>query len=177
MTVQPPATSSARTLFLYIPVTRLVILSIASGGLYEAYWIYKNWQYIKRRKNLKIKPFWRGVFGVLFCFALLRRIHGDDEARAVLIPRFAPGLLAVGWILSTILANILGRVPGSSFTVIALLMPSFLFFVPVQAYVNSVVRKQNPNASYYGWSTGHILCLIIGIIGWMSVLVAAIKPV
>ena len=37
------------SLFLHIPIARLILLSIASAGLYELYWIYKNWWYIKQR--------------------------------------------------------------------------------------------------------------------------------
>ena len=64
-------THTPRPLFLHIPVPRLILLSIASCGLYEAYWIYKNWRYIKERDGLNIRPFWRGVFaGHIVCLVL-----------------------------------------------------------------------------------------------------------
>ena len=83
-------TQTTGPLFLHIPVSRLILLSIGSCGLYEAYWIYKNWRYIKERDKLNIRPFWRGVFGIFFCHSLLRRIHEDKEARAVAEPAFSP---------------------------------------------------------------------------------------
>lgn len=79
-------------LFLYIPVSRLIILSIVSMSLYEAYWVYKNWRYIKERDGLDIRPFWRGWFGVFFCHSLLRRIHEDGQARACVQPSFCKRL-------------------------------------------------------------------------------------
>jgi hypothetical protein len=153
-------------LFLYIPPARLILLSIVSLSIYEAYWIYKNWRYVKERDRLDIQPFWRGVFGVFFCHSLLRRIHADEQARAVEVPTFSPGGLATGWVILLLIANLVGRLPGTAASVIAAFIPSFLCLVPVQNYVNAVTEKRNPGQPYYGWSSGHIVCLVIGIIVW-----------
>lgn len=157
-------------LFLYIPASRLIWLSILSFSLYEAYWIYKNWRYIKERDGLNIKPFWRGIFGIFFCHALLRRIHGDREARAVEAPSFSPGALATGWIVLIIVANLVSRAPSIAASMFAAFIPSFLCFVPVQNYINSVSEKRNPGQTYYGWSSGHIVCLVLGILVWALLL-------
>lgn len=155
------------TLFLYIPVARLILLSIASCGLYEAYWIYKNWWFIKEREGLNIRPFWRGIFGILFCHSLLKKIHEDTEARAVLEPAFSPGGLAIGFIILAISGNLLARGPGVITSIIAFVMPSYLCLVPVQNYINSVCEKQSENTNYYGWSAGHVVCLVLGLIFWV----------
>ena len=76
-------------LFLHISVARLILLSIASFGIYEAYWVYKNWKYINERGRLGIRPFWRGVFSLFFCHSLLRRIQEDNDARALIEPSFS----------------------------------------------------------------------------------------
>ena len=125
-------TPATKPLFLHISVGRLILLSIASGGLYEAYWIYKNWRYIKERDGLKIRPFWRGIFGIFFCHSLLKRIHDDSEAGAIQKPTFSPRGLATGWVILMILANLIGRAPGALASVIAFVMPSYLCFMPVQ---------------------------------------------
>jgi hypothetical protein len=159
-------TQTPGPLFLHIPVPRLILLSIASCGLYEAYWIYKNWRYIKERDGLDIRPFWRGVFGIFFCHSLLRRIHEDKEARAVAEPAFSPNALATGFVVLVILANLIGRAPSAIASIIAFVMPSYLCLMPVQNYVNSVSQKRSPNSGYYGWSAGHIVCLVLGLIVW-----------
>ena len=41
-------------LFLFIPVWRLILMSILTSGIYEAYWIYKNWKFVKMRDGLEI---------------------------------------------------------------------------------------------------------------------------
>jgi hypothetical protein len=165
--------TSSGPLFLYIPISRLVTMSIISSGLYDAYWIYKNWRYIKERDNIDILPFWRGIFGVLFCHSLLRRIYNDKEARSVLIPSFSPGLLATGWVILTLFARIMTRFASSSTTIIiASLVPTFLFLAPVQEYINTVTKMTNPSQAYYGWTLGQLLCLVFGVINWTILLLS-----
>ena len=161
-------TGPLEPLFLHISVTRLILLSIASAGLYEAYWIYKNWNYIKEREGLGIHPFWRGFFGVFFCHSLLKRIKEDEDARALIEPSFSVQL-ATGWSILFLLADVIGRAPGTAPIIIAAVMPSYLFLVPVQSYINSVTEKRSPGASYYGWSGGHNVCLVVGLMAWASV--------
>jgi hypothetical protein len=158
-------------LFLYIPVSRLIILSIVSMSLYEAYWVYKNWRYIKERDGLDIRPFWRGWFGVFFCHSLLRRIHEDGQARACVQPSFSPSGLATGWVVLLIVSNLMSRAPGVLASMIAAFIPSFLCLVPVQNYINAVTEKRNPGLKYYRWSSGHIVCLVFGIIVWALLLI------
>ncbi len=152
--------------FLRIPIARLVVLSILSCGIYEAYWIYEHWAYFKRRDRLKISPFWRGAFCVFFCHSLLKRIHTDAELRSVQVPSFSPGRLATGWIVVMIVANLIGRAPGATTTLISLLVPSCLFFVPVQLYINSASHQRDPAQPYHSWSFGHFVCLVLGLAIW-----------
>lgn len=168
------ASAKADTPFLYISTNRLIVMSILSFNLYEAYWIYKNWRYVKERDNLNIKPFWRGIFGFFYCYGLLRRIHEDAQARAVQAPAFSPGRLATGWVILMVLANAIDRVPAMAASAISAFIPSFLFLVPVQNYINAVCSRQSPNGAYYKWSSGHIVCLVIGIIFWALILLGAV---
>ena len=158
-------------LFLYVPVSRLILLSIVSFSIYEAYWVYKNWRYVKERDNLTMRPFWRGWFGIFYCHSLLRRIHEDKEARSVLMPSFSPSGLASGWVVLVILGNLVSRAPSTSASVVSAFIPSFLCLVPVQSYINDVTEHRNPGLPYYRWSSGHIVCLVIGIIIWALLLI------
>ncbi|MGD1046219.1 MAG: hypothetical protein ABR936_13000 [Bacteroidota bacterium] len=158
-------------LFLYIPISRLILLSILSFGIYEAYWIYKNWWFINKRDKLDIRPFWRGIFGIFFCHSLFRRIHEDKESRSIAIPTFSPDGLASGWVVLMILTNILSRAPGIAVSIISPFIPSFLCLVPVQNYINAVQEKRNSGSEFYDWSFGHLVCLIIGIIIWLLLLI------
>ncbi len=171
MTTYNQQTESDKPLFLYISSARLILLSIASMSLYEVYWIYKNWRYIKERDGLDIKPFWRGIFGIFYCHSLLRRIHEDNDGRTIQEPTFSAGGLATGWVILLIFANIVSRAPGIAASIIAAFIPSFLCLVPVQNYINSVTEKRNPNQKLYGWSSGHIVCLVFGLVIWAFLLI------
>ena len=165
MTTGDTLTGPPEPLFLHISATRLILMSIASVGVYEYYWIYKNWKYIKEREGLRIHPFWRGVFGIFFCHSLLKRIKEDEDARVLIEPSFSVQL-ATGWVILVILANLIGRAPGIAPSIISFVIPSYLFLVPVQNYINSATEKRSPGASYYGWSAGHIVCLVFGLSIW-----------
>lgn len=162
-------------LFLYISPVRLIVMSILTFHLYEAYWIYKNWKYLKERESLDIRPFWRGIFGVFYCHSLLKRIQRDEEARSIAEPTFSASGLATGWVILMILANLIFRIPVDvtsgdllvSVVLLAPFIPSFLFLVPVQQYVNRVTEKRNPEQPMYGWSSGHFAVLGIGLFNWL----------
>jgi hypothetical protein len=160
----------AAPLFLHISVTRLILMSVVSSGLYDAYWIYKNWRYVKERDKLIIRPFWRGIFGVFYCHSLLRRIHNDKEARSIQVPLFSPGILATIWVALTVISVVVSSAPGMISSIIGAFILIFcsLCFVPVQNYINDVIKKQISSKTYYPfWSLGHIVCLVLGIIIWI----------
>jgi hypothetical protein len=164
--VPAPASKQDNPLFLHIPLSRLILMSIVSVGVYEFYWIYKNWRYAKERDNLDISPFWRGWFGIFYCHSLLRRIHEDKEACSVQLPSFSPGSLATGWVVLRIISYVVGRAPGIATGIIAAFIPSFLCLFPIQNYVNCVSEQRSPGQPYYRWSSGHVVCLVSGILIW-----------
>ena len=67
---------SSQPLFLHVPVSRVIAMSIVSMGLYNAYWIYKNYRYVKERERSRIWPFWRGIFG-FFLNGHMSRVRGQ----------------------------------------------------------------------------------------------------
>ena len=98
--------------------------------------------------------------------SLLKEIKEDEDARRVIEPSFSTQL-ATGWVILYFLANLIARAPGIIPSIIAFAIPSYLFLVPVQKYINSVTEKRSPGANYYGWSAGHIVCLVLGLIFWV----------
>jgi hypothetical protein len=170
--VGTPAVADAGPLFFYIPVSRLVIMGLASFGLFEAFWIYRNWRFLKRRDHLDIQPFWRGIFGVFFVHGLLSAIKEDRKTTQIIRASFSAGSLATGWVVLHVAGYLLNRLGNPSVALLgtAIAIPSFLFFVPVQRHVNAVNEIASPGRQFDGWSTGHIVCLVIGIILWLLIL-------
>lgn len=176
--VAPGAVEQTQPIFLYIPIGRLVFMSIISWGLYEAYWIYKNWRYVKERDGLKIQPFWRGIFGIFFVHGILKTIRNDEKTNRLEQASFSAGGLATGWIILMLLGNALGRADDIGVNLLGMVIafPSFLFFVPVQNYINRVNAKVNPQPAFTPWSAGHIVCLVLGIIFWFLILAGNMLP-
>jgi hypothetical protein len=170
--VQPHPIATGSPMFLYIPVSRLVVMSIVSMGLYEMYWIYRNWRYLKERDGLKIQPFWRGWFGIFYCHSILKAILTDRQTNAIEKASFSAGGLATGWIILVILGSAIGRSNEAAVSFLGTLisLPSFLFFLPVQNHINRVNDRISPRPPYKSWSAGHTVCLVWGIIIWLLIL-------
>ena len=159
-------------MFLYIPTGRLLAMSIATLGIYDAYWVYKNWRFFKERDGLKIQPFWRAVFTYFFMASLLKAIKTDPAANKILPAQFSSSGLAAGWLVLSIIGSMLGRSPEPEVNFLGVIIsaPAFCFLMPVQNYINELNEALPSRPAYCGWSTGHIVCLVIGIIGWLVVL-------
>lgn len=175
----PPATAELtqksvtgpKTMFLYIPISRLIWMYIISFGIYEAYWIYKNYQYLKERDGLKIQPFWRGIFGIIFAYSLFKAIRNDREAGAIRAATFSAGWLAAGWVILSLCIEAHQIFAEINIFMVPICCLMILFFVPIQNYINKVNQTINPTPTYYNlWSFGHIVCMIIGIIRWSALL-------
>ena len=151
--------------FLYISEARLIVMSIITLGVFEKYWIYKNWRYIKERDNLDIMPFWRAVFAILFVHSLLSYIEEDNEMNQIAESNFSATSLATVWVLMILTGNILSKFDEISINILGLLiaMPSFLCLLPVQKHINKVNNLVNVETAYSEWSFGQVLCLIIGV--------------
>jgi len=167
---QPSPIAVGSPMFLYIPVSRLVVMSIVSLGLYAMYWIYRNWRYLKERDGLNIQPFWRAWFGIFYCHSILKAIQTDRQTNAIEKASFSAGGLATGWILLTILATAIGQNAAVSFLGTLISLSSVLFFLPAQNYINRVNEKLSPRPPYKSWSAGHAVCLVWGMIMWLVIL-------
>lgn len=160
--------------FLYISVPRLIILSIASFGLYETYWVYKNWSYIKTRESLNIQPFWRGMFSIFFVHSLFKKIHNDLPKYENIKFIYSPNGLATGFVILVIFASVLGQFHIPFAGVISSLIPSYLCLVPIQKQINHTMKSQTHGVKFYPWSSGHIVCIVYGCIFWSLILVSLI---
>jgi len=101
------ATPSSGAMFLYIPTGRLIGMSIATFGLYQVYWIYRNWRFLKDRDGLNIQPFWRGVFGIFFISSLFNRIKTDAAGNRTPVGDFSASGMSTGWIVVILIGWIL----------------------------------------------------------------------
>ena len=150
--------------FFYIPESHFIIMSLITLGLFNTYWIYRNWKYIKEKDDLDIIPFWRAVFGLFFIHSLLNEIANDNGLNKVDAPTFSASVLATGWVVMNVFGNVLARSENLSFGSIGILISisSFIFLLPVQNYIHHINKTANQNLAYSPWSFGQTLCVMIG---------------
>lgn len=160
-------------LFLYIPTLRLIGMNILTVGWYDIYWLYKNYSFLKQRYELNIDPFGRAFFAIFYYYDLFTRIHDDQHANQVKDPQFSVTTVGVIFYLGIILQVIFSAALGKTdyaFLVWIFLAMEIYSMVQVQSYINEVISLEYPNQGYYGWSTGHIILLILGCIYWLLII-------
>lgn len=153
--------------FFYIPVSRMLWMGLAAPFFFRVYWMYKNWKYLQRHGNGEIMPFWRAVFAVIWVYPLLLKIQKASRHRNYTRWAFSEHLAAV-FIACAVGANILSRF-GNMQSLIALAVgcTAFLSLFPVQCHINAANKERVPQANYHPWSTGHIICLVLGLFFWV----------
>ena len=65
-----------QTQFFAVSVTKLVVLSFCTLGVYPIYWFYINWKIIKEQEQVHILPFWRAIFSTFLAMWLLFLTQG-----------------------------------------------------------------------------------------------------
>ncbi len=131
--------------FFIVAPSKLAVMSIATFGLYEIYWAYKNWQAIKEADDSNIMPFWRAVFAIFFAYRLFQRMGAKS-----------PMFLFVAYIL----LGFAVRLP-EPWDLIAML--SFGILYMIQTDLNERLNKQ-PAAIYSTKATA------VAVIGGLLVL-------
>lgn len=134
--------------FFAVSLFKLAIMSVCTAGLYEVYWYYRQWKRIKDREGSHILPAWRAAFAFFFCYQCFAKIR-DYGQGAGLPMRWPTGLLAAGWIVTTML----WRLPDPFWWASSL---AVLFILPAQAEANRVNAHACPghatNARLSAWN-------------------------
>ena len=144
----PLQASVAEPPFFAVSLTKLVIMSACTLSLYEIYWFYRNWQYIRRRERSNISPAPRAIFAVFYCYQCFARVRAYDVEKNDSSTLLA-GPLAIGWIVATLL----WKLPDPYWW---LSMFAFVPLLPVQAHANRLNAQVSPshdrNTSLRGWN-------------------------
>lgn len=150
--------------FFSVSITKLVVLSLCTFGLYQIYWFYKHWTCVRNHEVTPISPFWRAALTNFYCYALFRRVI--ERVGVYELPSLFAGPLAVSWIATTFLY----KLPDPYWLVS---LCAFLFLIPVQVVANRVNRQHvptlEPDNTFGVWTIvtviiGGIL-LVFGVIG------------
>lgn len=157
--------------FFPVSAMKFAIMSLLTFGLYELYWGYRQWSYLKRSQGLKISPFWRAWFQLFFTYGLLKYIRGTALQHGSRV-EYSSGWLTVGYLVTLVIGS---RLPVPYGIVGAL---AWLFLLPVVNAVNEVNRalgtsadQLNTKLAKWNW-----LAVAIGGLMWLAILTGPFLP-
>jgi len=153
-------------LYFYIPISRFLIMTLLSCGLYQWYWFYKQWFYWAHSRKLIRRSISREPSWWFFPFTIFGKIETDKELNAVIRADFNGTLLFWMWIGFGAFLGILQATTSSMSIMYHILLglgliANVVFLIPIQNYINRVNAKLGNNYDKPGF--GHYLCLIAGI--------------
>jgi hypothetical protein len=148
-----------------VSLSKLVVMSLCTLGIYEVYWAYKQWDTYRRREQEDLSAFWRAIFAPIFAFSLLPRLQRVTATYGV-PATWSGSALALAYFL----INICWRLPGPFWLV------SLFRFLPLLAVqrsindLNTAVAPEAPrNDKYSGLNVAMIviggLVLLLAILG------------
>jgi len=155
---------------LFFPITtnKLIIMSICTFGIYEIYWFYRNWKFLKKKKSFNISPFWRALFSVFFCYSLFKNIKKYANENGMQ-KTFTPGGLATAYILIFITY----KLPDPTWLISTF---TFIPLLTTQKTINILNHDQSEkviNKKFSGWN---IFGIVVGIIWWGAVISGMLLP-
>jgi len=151
------------------PTWHLIILSIATLGLYDLYWFYRNWKHFKNHKGLNIRPGWRtvGIFVPIYGLFLIWEQFEDsyNYAEEASEKKTKPFKWALGWY---IVCNLLFRLPHPYWLLTNL---AVFALVDMQKRLNSYWRHEQPDLPIRAkLSARQWIVVICGVLYWALVL-------
>jgi len=124
-----------KTLYFTPKTSKLIIMSILTFGIYEAYWFYKNWKVIKENTNENMMPFFRAFFFVIWAYLFFDTVK-REAIKNQIKTNISSGLYAFIYFVLIAISSL-----ADYYLFISLL--SVLILVPI----NNLLFENNKNAS------------------------------
>jgi uncharacterized protein DUF4339 len=144
--------SEPEPFYHHVSALKFSLLSLCSCGLYELFWFYRNWRFVRERDVSNISPFWRAVFSPFWVYSLCR-----DVARAGgNIHSLEAWLITIGFLV----LGALWRLPDPYWLVSLF---SFVPLIHVVLEIDLINRRRQAKAAYYRTFTlKHIALCVTG---------------
>jgi len=144
--------------FYPVSMLKFIALSFATLGLYQLYWYYRNWCYIKRADKVHILPFARAFFSGFWAYSFYSRLVGGEEAKNIKgLPKatWAAIFFAIIYFATSILS---GKEAGVLFTTAFILISTPLVWYVLQIPQTSDAAYKNNSR----WLWRHTLLVFVG---------------
>lgn len=169
--------------FFPTSITKLVVLSVVTMGLYSIYWFYKQWKYQARNMDKKIYPFARAIFNIFFTHSLFKRIQLASAERGIesnvsytWMATLYVVLGVISWLLdvidSTGSIEYTNLIFAAALAIVAVSMYPIIF---VQKKINQI-NNDPDGAMNSRFSVYNYLIIVLGILFWALVMVGLFLP-
>jgi len=150
-----PRSDGAQLPFFSVATHKFVIMCVVTLGMYQYYWLYKQWKRLARTSFEPISPFWRTFFAPLWGFSLFMRIRARAELEKVVV---SWNDIALG--VAYLLLSAAWRLP-EPWWIVSLF--GFLPLLPVHGTIEEINARHSagplPNRSFSG---ANVLGIFVG---------------
>jgi hypothetical protein len=162
--------------YFAVPLSRLFLFSFISLGLYQLYWFYRNWTIIRDKNGEDIRPFWRTVFNIFYCYGLFRRVSESAREREY-AGSYSAGLVAAAFIILSFLGSISGQSEAVTVPmIIGAELLSVLSIVPLLTVQRAINYNNSRVDEHYDpepkLRQGEIYVTILGVCFFVMILLA-----
>lgn len=149
----------------HVSLTKLIIMFIATFGLYQVYWFYKQWQALKNYYDLDAWPIARSFFSIFYTHSLfvyiseyIKEDNREYRWNSSAMATFYVVLLVVGGILNQIDTLPISLVVASIFVPLAVLYPLYQAQKAVNFALESVGYPDNSRLTWLNWIWIFLFC-------------------
>ncbi len=182
----PPKPNKTIRYFSISPV-KLFLLCFLTFGLYDMYWLYRNWKAVRDDGKEMLSPFLRAVFSIFFINGLFRRIKASASAKNY-SKSYNPNALAALFILSSLAEYVLAKVNDGAVAqglsvslalglgIIALIISRTYALVAAQKAINYYLSDTKRYALPSQTGPGATLIVLLGFIYFCLVMIGLFAP-
>ncbi len=143
-------------MFYPVKLSKFILLSVVSFGIYQYFWAYKNWRWLRDVGNEHNTPFLRAFFMNFTNFVLLPQLESEGKQGYAWYNPYMGGLLAFAFFAFNIIGRIGDRIEEAPIWVSVFGLISFVILIPAAMQIlklnegNEEVIAKN---STYHWTT------------------------
>ena len=157
-----------RSPYYALPVAKLLVFHIATFGLFELYWMYRQWRGLRDYDRVRMHPFWRAWFSVLFAYSLFRDV--DVRSREAQLPSIPVGFFAAMYIIGSLASNSSTLTSDGTIMIITELL-SMVPVLLVQDAMNRHIRHCDPDADMNDAIASRDVVLVLVSLGlWVAII-------
>ena len=152
---EAPALPASGEYYFHVSLFKFAVMSLASLGLYQLYWFYRQWRFLKQsgEPDLVVVP--RVLFSSIFSYGLFRRVQEQAADYGIETP-WHPGLLTFGYIAASVISLFRGWFLLFGFANVLALLPVQRTMLQINA---ASTPPSYPDTRYSIWD---VIIIVLG---------------